>query len=84
MKQDLHKLKANKKKKSKVKMAYIVEVGSINASNPYLLPLSGFFNFNFSFLILPDVISNNIPILFFIEYSKFSFGFYIVSLYFFY
>ena len=45
-------------------MAYIVKVGSINTSNPYLLPLSGFFNFNLSFLILPDIISNNIPILF--------------------
>ena len=45
-------------------MAYIIQVGSINAPNPHLLPLTGFFNFNFSFLILPDVISNNTPVLF--------------------
>ena len=45
-------------------MAYIVEVGSINAFNPYLLPLSGSFDFDFSFLILSDVISDNISILF--------------------
>ena len=43
-------------------MAYIVKIKSINTPNPYLLPLSGSFNFNFSFLILPDVISNNIPV----------------------
>ena len=54
----------DKKKKSKVEMAYIVEVKSINTSNLYLLPLSGSFNFNFFFLILPDVISNNIPVFF--------------------
>ena len=56
------KLKVDKKKKSKVEMAYIVKVGSINASVPYLLPLSSSFNFNFSFSILPDVISNNTPV----------------------
>ena len=43
-------------------MAYIVKVGSINAPNSYLLPLSGSFNFNLSFLMLPDVISDNISI----------------------
>ena len=58
----MHKLKIDKKKKSKVEIAYIVIVGSINALNPYLLPLSGSFNFNFSFIILPDVISNNTPV----------------------
>ena len=58
------KLKVDKKKKSKVEIAYIVVVGSFNALNPYLLPLSDFFNFNFSFLMLPDVISNNTPVLF--------------------
>ena len=47
-----------------MEMAYIVKVKSINTPNPYLLPLSGSFNFNFSFLILPNVISNNIFILF--------------------
>ena len=45
-------------------MAYIAEVKSINAPNPYLLPLFNFFNFDFSFLILPDIISDNIPVLF--------------------
>ena len=64
MEQGLRKLKVNKKKKFKVKIAYIAEVGSINALNPYLLPLSGSFNFNLSFLILPDIISYNIPVLF--------------------
>ena len=57
-------LKANKKKESKVEIAYIIKVGSINIFNSCLLPLSSFFNFNLSFLILPDVISNNISILF--------------------
>ena len=56
------KLKAKKKKKSKVKIAYTVEVGSFNAPNPHLLPLFSSFNFNPSFLILPDVIFNNIPV----------------------
>ena len=60
----MRKLKANKKKESKVEIAYIAVVGSFNTPNPYLLPLSGFLNFDFSFLILPDVISNNIPVLF--------------------
>ena len=63
-------------------VAYIAKVGSSNAPDPYLLPLSGSFNFGFSFLILPNIISNNTPVLFFIEYFKFSFSFYIVSLYF--
>ena len=60
----MRKLKANKKEESKVEIAYIVKVGFFNALNPYLLPLSGSFNFDFSFLILPDVISNNMPVLF--------------------
>ena len=64
IKQSLCKLKVNKKKKFKIEMAYIAEVKSINTFNPYLLPLSGSFNFDFSFLILPNVISNNMPILF--------------------
>ena len=58
----MRKLKVKEKKKSKIEIAYIVDVGSINAPNFYLLPLSNFFNFNFSFLILPDVISNNTPV----------------------
>jgi hypothetical protein len=45
-----------------MKIAYIAKVGFINTSNPYLLPLSGSFNFNLSFLILLDIISNNIPV----------------------
>ena len=61
----MYKLKVNKKKESKVEIAYIVKVGSINAPNFYLLPLSDSLNFNFSFLILPDVISNNIPVFFY-------------------
>jgi hypothetical protein len=60
----LRELKIDKKKKSKVEMAYIAEIGSINAFNSYLLPLSGSFNFNFSFLILPNIISDNMPVLF--------------------
>ena len=56
------KLKADKKKKFEVKIAYIAKVKSIDALNPYLLPLSSSFNFDFSFLILPDIISNNTPI----------------------
>ena len=58
------KLKADKKKKSATETVYIAEVGFFNTPNPYLLPLTDSFNFNFSFLILPDVISNNIPVLF--------------------
>ena len=64
MEQGLCKLKINKKKKFKVKIAYITKVGFINTFNSYLLPLSGSFNFNFSFLILPNIISDNIPVLF--------------------
>ena len=54
----------DKKKEFKIKITYIVEVKSINTPNPYLLPLSGFFDFNLFFSILPDIISNNIPIFF--------------------
>ena len=56
----MYKLKVDKKKKFKVEIAYIVKVEFINAPNPHLLPLSGSFDFNLSFLILPNVISNNI------------------------
>ena len=45
-----------------MEIAYIVEVGFINTPNPHLLPLSGFFASDFSFLILPDVISDNMPV----------------------
>ena len=59
----MRELKAKEKKESaKMEIAYIAEVGSIDAFNFYLLPLSNSFNFDFSFLILPDIISNNIPV----------------------
>ena len=60
----MRKLKANKKEEFKVETTYIVEVGSVDASNPHLLLLSGSFNFDFSFLILPNVIFNNTPVSF--------------------
>ena len=63
----MRKLKANKKKGSKlaeVKTTYITKVGFFNTSNPYLLPLADFFTSDFSFLILPDIISDNIPVFF--------------------
>ena len=53
--------KAKEKKEFKAEIAYIVEVGSVNAPNPYLLPLFSFFNFNPFFLILLNIISNNTP-----------------------
>ena len=55
----MRKLKANKKKESEVEIAYIVKVEFINTLNPHLLPLSSFFNLDFFFLILPDIISDN-------------------------
>ena len=58
----MYKLKADKKKEFKVEIAYTAAVGFFNAFNPHLLPLSGFLNFDFSFLILPNVISDNIPV----------------------
>ena len=54
MEQGLYKLKVDEKKESKV--------GSVDAPNSCLLPLSDSLNFNFSFLILPDVIFDNISI----------------------
>ena len=62
VKQSLYKLEAKEKKESKVEIAYTVEVGFINTSNPHLSPLSSFFNSDFSFLILPNIISSNIPV----------------------
>ena len=41
-----------------------LEAELLTALVAHLLPLANFFVFNFSFLILPDVISDNIPILF--------------------
>ena len=60
----MRELKVNKKKESAMETVYIAKVGSFNTPTSYLLPLADSFNFNFSFLILPDVMSNNIPILF--------------------
>ena len=57
------KLKADKAKEStEVEITYIVKVGSVDTPNFYLLPLFSSFNFDFPFLILLDVISNNIPV----------------------
>ena len=58
----MYKLKANKKKKIAMEVVYIIEVGCFNTPNPYLLPLADSFNFNLSFLILPNIISDNMPI----------------------
>ena len=78
------KLKADKKKKSMAETAYIIVLGSSNTPNSHLLPLADSFDFNLFFLILPNVISNNMPVSFFIKYFRFSFGFYIALLYPFY
>ena len=53
------------KKEFKVEITYIVEVEFINIPNFYLLFLFNFFNFNFPFLILPDIIFNNTPVPFY-------------------
>jgi hypothetical protein len=58
----LYKLKADKKKEFKVEIVYIAEVESFNTPNLYLLPLADSFNFNLSFSILPNVISDNVGI----------------------
>ena len=62
MEQGLRELKADKKKKFKVEIAYTVKIGSVNTFNSYLLPLFSSFNFNLSFLILPNIISDNTPV----------------------
>ena len=64
MEQGLRELKVDKKKKFKVEITYIIKVGFINTSNFYLLPLFNSFNFNFFFLMLPNIISNNMLIFF--------------------
>ena len=61
----MHKLKAKERKDSnqaKVEIICIAKVESSNIPNPHLLPLVNSFNFNLSFLILLDIISDNIPI----------------------
>ena len=45
-----------------MEITYTVKVGFFNTPNPHLLPLANFFTFNFSFSILPNVLSNNTPI----------------------
>ena len=62
VKQGFHKLEADKRKGFKTETAYIVAVKSSSTSNPYLLSLADSFNFNLSFLILPDIIFNNTPV----------------------
>ena len=64
MEQGLRKLKVNKKKIFIVETVYIAAVKSSSIPNPYLLPLSNSFNFDFSFSILLNIISNNIFISF--------------------
>ena len=58
----MRKLKTKEKKEFNIEIIYIAEVGFINTSNSYLLPLSNSFDFNFSFSMLPNVISNNTPV----------------------
>jgi hypothetical protein len=60
----LCKLEVDKKEEFKVETAYIIEVKSVNTPDFYLLPLSNSLNFDFFFLMLPDVIFNNTPVLF--------------------
>ena len=60
----MRKLKVNKKEECKVEITYIAGVEFFNTFNPHLLLLADFFTSNFSFLILPDILSNNIPVLF--------------------
>ena len=58
-------LRLKEKKRSslaEVEITYIIEVGSFNILNPHSLPLANYFAFNSSFLILPNIISNNTPI----------------------
>ena len=57
MEQGLRELEANK-----VKEKNSSEVESLATRVAYLLPLANFFNFNPSFSILPDVISDNVPV----------------------
>ena len=47
-----------------MEIAYIVEVESVNAPDSLSSPLSGFFASDFSFSILPDVVSDNTPVSF--------------------
>ena len=51
-------------KATKVKKKNSLEVKLLVTLVAYLSPLADFFTSNFSFSILPDVISNNTPVLF--------------------
>ena len=66
-------------KATKVKEKNSLKAKLLTVLIAHPLPLADFFVFNLSFLTLPDVISDNIPVFFFIEYFKFSSGFYVVS-----
>ena len=68
-------------KTTKIKEKNSLEVKSLVPLMAYLLPLANFFTFNFSFSTLPDIISDNTPIFFFIKCFRFLFGFYIIFLY---
>ena len=52
----------DKKKGFIIETVYIIVVKSFNIPNPYLLLLANSFNFNLSFSILPNVISDNTSI----------------------
>ena len=45
-----------------MEIVYIMEAESFNTPNSHLLPLANSFNFDFSFLILPNIISDNMPV----------------------
>ena len=49
-------------KKFIAETVYIIVIGSSNTPNPYLLTLANSFNFNFFFLILLNIIFNNMPV----------------------
>ena len=61
--QGLRELEAEEKKESaEVEIAYTAEAGSSDAPDPRSSPLSGSFDFDLSFSMLPDVISDNTPV----------------------
>ena len=58
----LHKQSIQELKATEVKEKNSLEAELLAALVAYPLPLADFFAFNFSFLILPDVISDNMPV----------------------
>jgi len=60
--QGLRELEADEKKESEVEIAHTAAVGSFDTLDPRSLPLSGSFDFDLSFSMLPDVISDNTPV----------------------